>query len=105
MPSRGNQMRLKGGADMSEIKVFCGGNEYDMGYAHGCYPKFRPAVTFRKLIAYLCGYLAGSNVWLGNSWTVVTNGNLVINRLTHIPESGRLCWHTIRLVQIECNSD
>jgi len=93
---------------MNERKVFCGGKEYDLGYAHGCYYNrtFGPERAFTNSIAYLAGYLAGANVRLGNSWTVATHNDIVIHRLTEVPETARKqSRQTLRLIDIEIGSD
>src|SRR6267142_3122096 len=91
---------------MEKTKVFCDGKEYDMGFAHASYPRFRPAMIFENLIAYFLGYLSGTEVWLGESWTIVTNGDLTISRLNELPEVvQRQSKHTLWLCNIECASD
>ena len=95
---------------MDVRRVYCGGKEYDWGFTDGCYYRalYRPALTGERRLAYLAGYVTGTNARHGESWTIdaAEDRDLVIRRLTELPEIA--CEKTkqeLRLIDIECGSD
>jgi hypothetical protein len=66
---------------MDKIRIFCGGKEFDIGYADASSSRFQYAIMNRNAIAYLLGFLVGTKAWLGDNWFAVNNGSLEIGRL------------------------
>src|SRR5437867_1896482 len=91
---------------MTEVIVDCDGRLYEIGFIHGARPEFKANLVFQAPLAFLLGFLAGTAMWLGRSWTIVTDGDVMIEKLSHRPRIAPTEHaQTLRLLNIECNSD